>query len=440
MKKLAAHILLVCILVLPLFVLASCDDTATPPAETQPVVITPSGNDTPSTPSDSETPETPSNPETPSEPETPAAPNEIKNIILIIGDGMGLDHIAAGQLMYGETYGFTQWQYTLANTDSVDSAGMVDQSGSTTITTDSAAAGTALATGKLTTNYSIGRDHTGANLTTILDVAKSLNKSTGVLTTDVLHGATPSAFSAHAETRYETGDIVVTQMTSNVDLMAGHIDAAYTRQKNTIIANGYAYCDDFSKVDETMTSAKAWWQLDIGGDNSVATSATVSLKSAAVKALDFLDRDEDGFALMIEQAHVDKFAHANEFRNTAWAVQSLNNTVEAILAWLGDRTDTAIVITSDHETGGLSVSLENRYNDLVRSSARNEDGSRRTVYYNFSSTGHTNAKVGVFVYGVDADFSKLSYYGAHHTIKNTDVYRLLEDILKHPVEYGKRAA
>ena len=431
MKKWTAKLLLICMMLMPIMALASCDDTATPPDGSQPVVITPNPSG-----DASDTPSTPTNPESPTNPETPAAPNEIKNIILIIGDGMGLDHISAGEMMYGQKYAFTNWQFTTSNTDCAYANGIVDDR----TATDSAAGATALASGKLAVRQTVGKDYQGNDVTTILDDAKALGKSTGIVTTDVLHGATPASFSAHDPSRYEKDALVISQLSSNVDLLCGHIDSVCTSKKAAIAAAGYAYCDDFSRIDETMTASKAYWQLDLGGSNDVAMIASVALSEATLKALDFLDRDEDGFAMMIEQAHIDKFAHSADFRGTAYSVKSLNDTVDAILAWLGDRTDTAIVITADHETGGLSVSMEPRYSKTIRASAMDDEGNRPVIYYSYTSNDHTRAKVGVFVYGIDADFSKFGYYGSQHTIKNTTVYDLLADVLANPVEYGKRAA
>ena len=421
MKKLTAKILIVCILALQIFMLVACDGTATEPAvttpaattpaATTPVVITPSGDDN-----------------------TPTAPNEIKNIILIIGDGMGLDHIAAGQMMYQKSYDFTNWQFTTSNTDSVNSSGKVSG------TTDSAAGGTALATGTLTQNYYLGKDYKGKDVRTILDLAKNKGKMTGIVTTDVLHGATPSAFSAHSTSRYDTEGIVASQINSGVNLLCGHIDANCTSQKSAIEAKGYAYSDTFVGVDATLDDEMAYWQLDLGGDIAVAMNAEVALKDATLKALTFLDRDEDGFALMIEQAHVDKFSHDKNIVGTTWAVNSLNDTVEAILAWLGDRTDTAIVITADHETGGLSVSAESYYSSKAQARVENAAGEKPYIYYKYSSNDHTSAKVGVFVYGIRADFSQFSYYGTAATIKNINVYDLLSDVLNKPAVYGERAA
>ena len=449
MKKLTAKILLVCIVALQIFMLASCYEEATEPAATTPAVTTvimPSGNETPTDPENPGTPETPETPENPGAPETPQNPgtpenpgtpttsNEIKNIILIIGDGMGMNQIAAGQMMYQKTYSFTNWQSATSNTDSVNSAGLISG------TTDSAAGGTALATGTLTKNYYVGKDHLGNDLQTILDLAKSMGKMTGIVTTDVLYGATPAAFSAHSLDRNNTDEIIVSQIASGVDLLCGHKSSSCSDQLSLIEQNGYTYCRSLSSMGAAMNAEKLYCMLDLGGDYDKAMNATVALKDATIKALNFLDRDEDGFALMVEQAHVDKAAHQKHIQATTWAVNSLNDTVEAIIEWLGDRTDTAIVVTADHETGGLLVSDKPSYSNQIQSLEANAEGVTPVMYYQYSTTAHTSVKVGVFVYGVEVDFAKLSYYSSAVTIKNINVYDLLANVLNQSTEQGQCAA
>ena len=126
---------------------------------------------------------------------------------------------------------------------------------------------------------------------------------------------------------------------------------------------------------------------------------------------------------MIEQAHIDKYSHNNDFDGMTKAVLSLNDTVNTVMSWVGDRTDTAVIITADHETGGLSVSttdqLENTYtaNDTV-------------VYYNWTTTGHTNTYIRMFVYGFAPSFIESDYYGNDGAVKNTATHRILIDLLK----------
>lgn len=395
MKKKILSLFLAMLLVCQLFVLISCDEGQdAPTTDTEPILITNDGEGAPS-----------------------QEPSKIKNLILVIGDGMGLEHIAAGELAEKKDYAFTNWQFTSVNTDSIKTSGLGP------VTTDSAASGTALATGHLTVNSYIGKDHTGADVNTILDLAKNeYGKATGVVTTDALHGATPAAFSAHNIDRSNSEAIVLSQLTSGVDLLCGATNSVCTSKKAQIESAGYAYCDNLSQIPSVMSADKTYWQLDLA-----ETKATVQLKDAAVQACTYLNQDEDGFVLMIEQAHIDKYSHSNDFVGMVKSMQSLSDTVDALLAWIGDRADTAILVTADHETGGLTVSTEKYFSSAYYLNPN--------IRYAFSTTGHTNSKVGLFVYGIQADFSKFTYYGSQHLIKNIDVYNLMADVMKNPEVY-----
>ena len=145
---------------------------------------------------------------------TESQKTEIKNVVIIIGDGMGFEHIESGEMYESAKYMFPNWTQTAVNTDSTD--------GNNLVLTDSAAGGTAIATGVLTKNGYVGKNPNGEDLETVLDLAKSLNKSTAVITTDKLYGATPASFSAHSLSRDYTTEIVESQIrTSNVDILCG---------------------------------------------------------------------------------------------------------------------------------------------------------------------------------------------------------------------------
>ena len=88
----------------------------------------------------------------------------------------------------------------------------------------------------------------------------------------------------------------------------------------------------------------------------------------------------------------------------------------------------------------VNVSDKQHYSSRASAMYTNENNLRPSVYYQYTSSDHTRAKVGVFVYGIDADFTKFGYYGAQPTIKNITVFELLADVLDHPIEYGQRAA
>ena len=340
-------------------------------------------------------------------------PDGIKNIILIIGDGMGPVHLNAGQIYDGKTYAFTEWNHTVADTDSISSQGKDSA-------TDSAAAATAIATGTLTNNGYVGKSRTGYDYCTILDVAKSVGKSTGIVTSDYLYGATPAGFSAHSVNRDSQTRIVETQLDSGVDFMLGlRDDGKYSRR--AVTEKGYLYDTAITDTDKILAAEKALLSVNIenGKENEIA------LKDAASLAIDFLERDSDGFVLMIEQAYIDKYSHNNKIEGMLDRVSSLNQTVEMVMEWVGDRTDTAVIVTADHETGGLSISTEEEYENVY------EDGAEK-IYYQWASGNHTKTMVDVFVYGVDFEFSIISEFETSEKIKNTDIFKFMYCLIAEP--------
>jgi alkaline phosphatase len=288
--------------------------------------------------------------------------------------------------------------------------------------TDSAASATAMATGHLTVNKYLGMLPDGTELQTILDVAGTMGKATGIVTTDSLLGATPSGFSAHSRSRAADSVVMSTQLDSGVNLLCGNRDSVCTALKPQIEEKGYAYSDDFLNLN--FDSDKAYWQLSMGG-----TDALNPLQDIAIEALNYLNQDPDGFVLMIEQAHIDKYSHNHEFLDTCKSVSDLNSTVEAVMNWLGDRTDTAVLITADHETGGLVVSNEaGKYANPI-------EGPNGTLYYEYRNGGHTSANVALYVHGVTVDFTKSELY-KDEVFKNTGIYYLMSDILNIEANQG----
>lgn len=338
---------------------------------------------------------------------------EIKNIIIIIGDGMGLDHIAAGQIGGQKQYSFTSWQSAVCNTDSVTGSGVGG------VLTDSAAAATALATGVLTVNGYLGKDHNGENLKTILDYAKEVGKSVGIVTTDNPYGATPSGFSAHCTDRNDSKAITKTQLKSDVDLFLGlRSDTVYDDFLTGFATAGYFYSNSFYDMEYALTQEKVFMAVDI----EIGGAECISLTEATQFAIEFLEDDTDGFVLVIEQAYIDKYSHSNDFAGMIERMDSLGSTVDAVIEWIGDRTDTAVIVTADHETGGLAVSASSTLSGVYQ-------GSEAQVNYSWSTGNHTDSDVGLFVYGFSPDFSALEWYGSDHIVKNTDVFVLVKELL-----------
>lgn len=339
-------------------------------------------------------------------------PEKIKNLIIIIGDGMGPTHISAGQIADGKTYQFTQWANSRANTDSVNASG-------TQVLTDSAASATALATGTLTINGYLGKDPKQKDLTTIMDIAKEMGKSVGVVTSDQIYGATPSGFSAHSNDRNNSNLITMTQIRSDVDFFCGlKNDSHYSSYQASLKNYGYHYATSFKNKSDIMNAEKAFLPVDIENGKS----GQVSLSDATSLAIEFLERDEDGFVLMVEQAYIDKYSHNNDINGMLDRMSSLDETVDTVIEWIGDRKDTAVIVTADHETGGLSASATTQYKNVYTKGAQK-------LYYEWKSGGHTQTLVKIYVYGYDVDFKAISTYSRKEAIKNTDTFKLMKEIL-----------
>ena len=340
----------------------------------------------------------------------------IQNIILIIGDGMGLQHINAGQLYDGKEYAFTQWPMVRVNTQALDENGALS-----TDFPDSVAAATAMATGVLTANEFVGRTIDGTDLQTILDVAGGMGKATGLVTTDLLFNGTPAGFTAHASSRNDRMVILETQLRSGVNLLCGSVHESCTAMAGQIREQGYAYCENYADLASTFSASKAYWQLPIGGND-----AQLGLPEVSLEALRYLDQSSEGFVLVIEQAHIDKYCHHQQFQDLCKSVSSLNATVEAVMHWLGDRTDTAVLVTADHETASLQVSDKlGKYTETLEAAT---SGANQDISYEFRTPNHTTTNVALYVYGVSADFSKSDLYHKK-ALKNTGIYYLMEEIL-----------
>ena len=415
MKKISMRLLCLCLAMALCFGLFACGEQAadptTVPATTQ--ATTPATTEA-TTPATTEA-TTPATTEGSTEPNynVLTSTNPIKNIIIIIGDGMGLQHIDAGMLYDGITYPFTEWPMVRVNTyPLLDSTGAISEE-----PTDSAASATAMATGVLTPNGRLGNDIDNNELPTIMDLAKSMGKATGIVTTDTLSGATPGAFSGHASYRDNLNELIPSQKTSGVNLLCGFKQDKYTLIADEFKQNGYAYAETVTDAKATYSSEYALWQLDTYG-----LTATVPLPDATTLALEYLSQDPDGFVLMLEQAHPDKYSHGNDFEGVYKSVSDLNKTVELVMEWIGDRNDTMVIVVADHECGGLQVSTKaGKYSNEITF-------GDTLVSYEFRSTNHTGVNVAMYVYGVTADFTKSDLY-KKKALKNIGVYLLMEEVL-----------
>ena len=269
-----------------------------------------------------------------------------KNIILLIGDGMGPSQIKAGEIYKGSRLTMQKFPYsTMVETVSLDG------------TTDSAAAATAIATGERTDNGRVGMKMNWLlgdyeDLSTIVDVATSLGKRTGILTTEELYGATPMGFSGHSLSRNNAEELLHSASNSgNINLFASYtISDSYS---NILKNNGYHIIDSVEKISQSKEE-KIFGSYNIQAKaQSMTAGEQVAFDYLVTEALEYLSQDEDGFFLMAEGAHIDHGGHSNDIHYMLEELIAFDDGVQAALNWAKDKKDTVVIVTADHETGGL---------------------------------------------------------------------------------------
>ena len=340
---------------------------------------------------------------------------QAKNVILMIGDGMGPQQIKVGELYKGESLTMQNFPYmtkveTISNSDTI---------------TDSAAAATAMATGVRTTNGIIGKDPSREDLETIVDIAHSLGKRTGIIATEELYGATPMGFSGHADARGEKETLLTSAATSsNVDFFASSIIAE--NYQNIFTSAGYQLIVDADQISESKAD-KVFGSYVIP---AVAESMSVECNEVAfdrlvTEALEYLSQDEDGFFLMAEGSHIDHGGHNNDICYMLEELLAFDDGVQAALEWAKDRDDTVVIVVADHETGGLEVDSIATHEEVVETYQNDGAGG----WYYWSTQGHSATDVNCYINGANIDFAKYSF-GKASRIKNTDIFEIMKSLLQ----------
>lgn len=331
-----------------------------------------------------------------------------KNIILLIGDGMGPAEVDAASMYAGGVTG------TLSFESAPFQAEMTTHAADNAVT-DSAAAATAMATGYKVNNgvISVQQPGDGSELETLLEYFQARCKSTGLVATSYVTHATPAAFGAHEPARGnldEIADDYVTQTRPNVILGGGGHGMSPAAAMNA----GYTVVTDrvglqsIGAMSVTHLSGQFGdghmaYEYDYYTGTTNFYDTNPHLAEMAQASLDMLDDDPDGFFLMIEGSRIDHAGHENDIRRNIFETLEFSDTVGVVQDWAAGRDDTLIIVTADHETGGLTI-LQN-----------NGAGNFPTV--DWSTSGHTATNVPVYAWGPGADWVA----GA---IDNTSIYYL----------------
>ncbi|KLT65661.1 alkaline phosphatase [Pedobacter sp. BMA] len=308
---------------------------------------------------------------------------KVKNVILLIGDGMGLAQIQAGlSANFGQLNMIQMKRIGFSRTEASNSD-----------FTDSAAGATAMATGSKTNNRYISMDPAGKPLQAIPDLLAPLGVKSGIISSGDITDATPAAFYAHQTERSMTREIAADFVNGHVDVLVGSKRSSFSDQPNQqlmakLMEKGYVYQKDLRSF-VASDAGKQVVLLDDSVTRRVLDGRGEMLKTSFLKSIEILSKNKNGFFIMAEGAQIDHGGHANDLPFAVTEQHDFDRLVGEALKFADENGETLIIVTADHETGGLSL-LDASY-------------KKGTVRGNFSTDDHTNIMVPVFAYGPGSD-------------------------------------
>jgi alkaline phosphatase len=318
----------------------------------------------------------------------------VENVILLIGDGMGVSQVYSG-ITANNGLNLEKSQYV----------GFSKTYSASSYITDSAAGGTAIATGTKTNNGAIGVDAKGNDVKSILEYAAENGKSTGVVASCAITHATPASFVAHQPNRNMQEEIAVDFVNSDITLFIGGGKKYFADRSDKVDLfkqlkdKGFKVAFDMNDVKQTTSGKLA----ALIADEHPATYPERGefLPESVQTALDILDNNSKGFFLIVEGSQIDWESHDNNAEGVVNEMIDFDRTIKVAFDYADKNPGTLVVITADHETGGMALT-----------GGSFETGEVKAAW---ESTGHTSVMVPVFSYGTGAE----KFAGIY---ENIDIY------------------
>ncbi|PXY42823.1 alkaline phosphatase [Flavobacterium cheongpyeongense] len=325
-----------------------------------------------------------------------------KNVILLIGDGMGLAQIYAG-------YTANKGELSVFN---IPTQGLSITKSSDSYITDSAAGATAMATGNKTNNRFISVDENGTPLELITQQLAKKNFKTAIISAGNITDATPAAFYAHQPERTYSEPIAYDFLSNPSDILIGGGIKEFKARKDgkdlskLLIEKGYSFSEKFSSLD-TIKNNKIIL-LDDAAVVSIKDGRGDFLTKSLEKATTVFSKTKNPFFIMAEGAQIDYGGHKNDLEYVVREMLDFDKLVGQAMEFVDKNPETLLIVTADHETGGLSLI----------------DGSITKGYVqgSFSTNDHTAISVPVFAYGSGAHVFSGVY-------QNTEIYTKIMDLL-----------
>jgi alkaline phosphatase len=304
-----------------------------------------------------------------------------KKVVLLIGDGMGLAQISGAMSFYEGRNAFERFKVIgLSKTQSADD-----------YVTDSGAGATVFSIGKKTYNGAIGVGADSMAYENLFEKLKKKNCATGVVATSSVTHATPASFYAHVGSRNSEEDIATFLLKGNCDIAIGGGLKYFVKREDhrnlfeELNKKGFATVGDTTDPYITQTATKLVYTLADDGMKSMRDGRGVFLQPAALNAMELLSKNKNGYMLMVEGSQIDWGSHAMDFEYMKGELRDFNETINAVLDMAAKEGDVLVIVTADHETGGLALTLNK------------ENHQQFTPKYTYNK--HTGIMVPVFAFG-----------------------------------------
>jgi alkaline phosphatase len=325
-----------------------------------------------------------------------------RNIILMIGDGMGVSHVFSG-LSANRGHLFL---------DNFKSTGFSKTQSADNYITDSAAGGTALSSGEKTYNGAIAVDVNKKPLKTLVEDSEEKGLATGLVSTSAITHATPASFIAHAGSRNSYEDIAADFLKTDIDVFIGGGYDHFAKRKDStnlikvLEDKGYKVLRDMDEIKKVDSGKLAG--LTAPEHNPRFEERGNMLPDATTTALNILSKNKKGFFIMVEGSEIDWGGHDNETGRIVGEVLDFDKAIGRALDFAAKDGHTLIVVTADHETGGFSIIGGN----IKTGDLRGE----------FTTKEHSAVMVPIFAYGPGAE----NFTGI---MENTDVHHKIKKLL-----------
>ena len=333
----------------------------------------------------------------------PKSQKSPKNIILMIGDGMGLAHVYAAMTanrghLFLENFKYIGFSKTYSSDDYI---------------TDSAAGATALSSGIKTYNGGIGVDPNKKQVTNIRELAEQKGLKTGLVSTSAITHATPAGFIAHTDSRGNYEEIAAQFLSTDIDVFIGGGIKNFEVRKdgrnlsNELKAKGYQVLYNIKDIKK-VTSGKLAGFTAQEHDPPLPERGDVLVPATEV-AINLLSQSTKGFFLMVEGSEIDFLAHENVTPGVVLETLDFDRAIGAALKFAASNGETLIIVTADHETGGMTLNGGNYKTGMVTAK--------------YTSGEHTGIAVPIYAFGPGAE----QFIGF---MENTDIAKRMMKLLK----------